>query len=547
MGPRRRPRHRSRRTGRRRPRTRASRRCGSRTGPACRAGCSGSPGRHGPALRRSSRTRRGPASRRAPCSRRRTGDPAGSGGNARPSRPCSPPAVTRPAISRNGWRPASRRERCGCGLPARRRTGRPAPMAATSTSSGDVRPSTTGSRASPTLAPAVCADGLADGTPDGAAADGLTVAPSRMASRQPASATPDVGPGWPHATATCRRRERDRRRGGTCATGYPATRRRPRWTPGSWMKSRPRGRLRPPVRGVPDGPGPVRRAVRHRGRRGRPAVAPHRGRALCVCRVGRPITVGDEDRAVVPARWCSSRPGSRIASTTSPSGWSSSSRSVRRKARGRRREGADRRPGGLDSRRHAVRRDRRDRRAQLDGELRSASDVVMAEEDEDIEAGVQERRRGERPRQRARSRRSRGGAAAGRGTGRSDGASAVSDRRAGRWHTAPHRPSRSASMVSSTCQPGSWNSRVSGRSRGHAARSAASFGSSRLTFAGTRNRTLPSRGPNARYGSVSQGRPRSGEPPNARNEPPRCALTMNRKDSGVAASQLATLAADGCW
>ena len=42
------------------------------------------------------------ARRRAPCSRRRTADRSRSGWNARPSRPCSPPAVTIPPISRSG-------------------------------------------------------------------------------------------------------------------------------------------------------------------------------------------------------------------------------------------------------------------------------------------------------------------------------------------------------------------------------------------------------------------------------------------------------------
>ena len=54
---------------------------------------------------------------------------------------------------------------------------------------------------------------------------------------------------------------------------------------------------------------------------------------------------------------------------------------------------------------------------------------------------------------------------------------------------------------------------------------------------------MPSRSPNARYGSVSQGRPGSGASRIERHEPPRCALTLNRNVGGVAASQAATLAA----
>jgi hypothetical protein len=64
---------------------------------------------------------------------------------------------------------------------------------------------------------------------------------------------------------------------------------------------------------------------------------------------------------------------------------------------------------------------------------------------------------------------------------------------------------------------------------------------------GTRNNTVPSRSPNRRYGSVSQGRPASGDPPIARHDPPRCALTLNRNSGGVAASQAATFGSFGDW
>ena len=103
----------------------------------------------------------------------------------------------------------------------------------------------------------------------------------------------------------------------------------------------------------------------------------------------------------------------------------------------------------------------------------------------------------------------------------------------------------SAANVSSTCHDGSWNSRVKGRSRGQAASSAASFASSRRAPSGTRNRTVPSRSPNARYGPVSQATLPSGSVWSARNEPPRWAFTEKRKSAGVAASQPAILAGDG--
>ena len=95
-------------------------------------------------------------------------------------------------------------------------------------------------------------------------------------------------------------------------------------------------------------------------------------------------------------------------------------------------------------------------------------------------------------------------------------------------HSAAPAPARAAN-VSSTCHDGSWNSMVRGMSVGHAARSAASLASSRRTPSGTRNRTVPSRSPNARYGPVSHGTLVVGSTPSARNEPPRCALTENRK------------------
>src|ERR1700693_5669110 len=103
----------------------------------------------------------------------------------------------------------------------------------------------------------------------------------------------------------------------------------------------------------------------------------------------------------------------------------------------------------------------------------------------------------------------------------------------------------SAAKVSSTCHDGSWNSIVRGRSLGPAGSNAASFASSRRTPSGTRKRTVPSRSPKARYGPVSQGTLTVGSTWRARNEPPRWALTENRKSGGVAAPQPAPLQGGG--
>ena len=56
-----------------------------------------------------------------------------------------------------------------------------------------------------------------------------------------------------------------------------------------------------------------------------------------------------------------------------------------------------------------------------------------------------------------------------------------------------------------------------------------------------RKSTVPSRSPNARYGPVSHGTLTTGSTWRARNDPPRWALTENRKSGGVAATQPATL------
>ena len=59
-----------------------------------------------------------------------------------------------------------------------------------------------------------------------------------------------------------------------------------------------------------------------------------------------------------------------------------------------------------------------------------------------------------------------------------------------------------------------------------------------------RSRAAPRRRGTAR--SATAGRARA-TPPNAPHEPPRWALTLNRNVGGVASSQAATFAADGCW
>jgi hypothetical protein len=71
--------------------------------------------------------------------------------------------------------------------------------------------------------------------------------------------------------------------------------------------------------------------------------------------------------------------------------------------------------------------------------------------------------------------------------------------------------------------------------------------SSRRTFAGTRNRIVPSRAPNRRIGSVSHGTLAVGSTESDRNDPPRWALTANRKSVGVAASHASTFSGFGCW
>ena len=176
-----------------------------------------------------------------------------------------------------------------------------------------------------------------------------------------------------------------------------------------------------------------------------------------------------------------------------------------------------------------------------------APDLVVAEEDVGVIAGGEERLQPRRPGRRARRACSRGVAAGDRGTTPSDGGSVAPGRRAiGRADRRPGgrrggRPSR---------RPPRTDPRTRASAAGRAARPRATparRSSSRLVVSGTRKRTVPSRSPKARYGSVSQGMPGSGILAIARHEPPRCALTLNRNDGGVAASQAATLAAVGCW
>ena len=104
----------------------------------------------------------------------------------------------------------------------------------------------------------------------------------------------------------------------------------------------------------------------------------------------------------------------------------------------------------------------------------------------------------------------------------------------------------SAANVSSTCQDGSWNSTVSGRSSGQRAEQGGQLVViPRSMFVGTRNRTVPRRSPNSRRGVVSHGTEVAGSTVSARRLPPRWALTANRKVAGVAASQPAIAASVG--
>ena len=167
------------------------------------------------------------------------------------------------------------------------------------------------------------------------------------------------------------------------------------------------GRPGPAVRGVPERPGPLGRAVRAGGRRHGPPVAARRGRAVL-----RRVGPGAGHRRRAPrarscrVRWSSWRRPSRTGSTTSRSGSSSSWSSARPRARA-----AD--PAQRASRSTAACEGR--------GQLRTAADLVVAEEHVGIVPGREERLDAVRPGVEFRRRSSRGGGAAGTGAGRSAG------------------------------------------------------------------------------------------------------------------------------
>ena len=117
----------------------------------------------------------------------------------------------------------------------------------------------------------------------------------------------------------------------------------------------------------------------------------------------------------------------------------------------------------------------------------------------------QERLEPRRPGRELRLGRSRGGGAGGRGTARSGGASAarVLGQLGRAQRRADARRARRTSRRRATTGPGTPSS-AAGRPATPPS-IAASFASSRRTPSGTRNRTVPSRSPNARYGPVSHG------------------------------------------
>ena len=244
--------------------------------------------------------------------------------------------------------------------------------------------------------------------------------------------------------------------------------------------------------------------------RDRSAVAPRRGRDVRrhVRPGGRSPSVTRIERSA-RARSCSSAATSRIVSTTSRSGWSCSSGSGRRRARGR-----ASRPGSSDRPRHEGQRELRAPPRHRRGGRRRRH---------------QPRRRGTArgapPRHRSPRRRSRGGAAADTADRRPpDGRRLLVLRRLGGADRGPGRREARGHLVvrprgigqfedeRHVSRPRREQRRRGGRRRGR-------------TLSGTRNSTVPSRSPKARYGPVSHGMPASGSAANDRNVPPRWALT----------------------
>ena len=277
-------------------------------------------------------------------------------------------------------------------------------------------------------------------------------------------------------------------------------------------------------------------AVRAARRRHGPAEPAHRGRGLLRgLRAGRRSRVGDEDRPVRQAPSCSSAPTWRTGSTTSRRSWSCSCCSARPSTRTAPTTRAAARTGPPRAELAAG------GNRQLQRELRRPTNRVVAEEDVHVVAGREERLDPSRPcvergrvvvvaaqaqvQERARSADERrlGSAAAsarrragraralvalGRQLGRAqDGADVA--QRGERLVDVPrrilelhHERDRARPRREERREPGIGD-------RGIAADT---HGPSRRTSAGTRNRTAPSRSPNAGSGSVSQATLSSGAP-----------------------------------
>ena len=233
-----------------------------------------------------------------------------------------------------------------------------------------------------------------------------------------------------------------------------------------------------------------------------------------------------------PVRWSSSRPASRTASTTSPSASSCSSCSDPPRA-----TAPDcPRPSATAS--PAVSRKRQ-------RQLGATAGLVVAEEHEHVVARRQERLE---PRGPGRELglvvvvasqpevQERPGPAQGRRLARP---------RAARSRTGRHRrpPAPRTSRRRATTGPGTPSSGAGRPATRRASRPASRRRAGRPRGRGTgRSRAAP-RTPGTDRSAMA--RAAAGSAWSARNEPPRWALTANRKSAGVAPTQAATLAADG--
>ena len=417
------------------------------------------------------RTTRRPCRRPGRCSRRRTAGRSGSGMEREPEQ-AALAAARDPVgdVEERARRRASRRARSGSGRPARRRRVGRSRRPASATSTGDRRPPTT-----------TLTSGTTPGGSNGPTARSPTSSAGRAGDRRGARG-PRARPGsggravdWPgrsaRARATARAtgrgdetigREqsttdeqasidasRDRRSGSVVTGG--------RWYPARGSPPRPErsdmdawefdeveaaradgGRLYHEFLRVPDLSAGL--YVLEAG--ATDPQSPHTEDELYFVIVGRGlVTVGGETRPVVPGRWSSWRPASRTASTTSTS--ASSCWSCSGPPRGSRRGCPSRRP------RPAISRN-------AERQLRATAGLVVAEEDERIVAGRQERLEPGGPGGELGRRRSRAGEAAGTGTARSGAGSAAPCPRAARSRTARRRrpPARRTSRRRARTGPG---------------------------------------------------------------------------------------------